>query len=159
MKQRKQQQQRRKRRERKRITSLHFDDLNVDDGECDAPFKQQQQQQPSKGQDESMHSGSPPPHHSLLLFTLVCRPQIRFFEQQRQEHKLGVVLVAISVLFICCHAPSVRYFTQPDGSLLAISVQRSAKVGAPGLVNFIAVVAYHFCLNLPAASQILVHRL
>ena len=109
MKQSRKQQQRRKRRERKRITSLHIDDLNVDDDESDAPFKQQQQ--PSK-QDE-LHSGStstqsPPPHHSLLLFTLVCRPQIRFFEQQRQEHKLGVVLVAISVLFICCHAPSVR---------------------------------------------------
>ena len=29
--------------------------------------------------------------------------------------------------------------------------QRSAKVGAPGLVNFITAVAYRFCLNLPAA--------
>ena len=30
-------------------------------------------------------------------------------------------------------------------------VQRSAKVGAPGLVNFITAVAYHFCPCLPAA--------
>ena len=30
-------------------------------------------------------------------------------------------------------------------------IQRSAKVDAPGLVNFIPAVAYHFCLNLPAA--------
>ena len=30
-------------------------------------------------------------------------------------------------------------------------VQRSAKVGAPGLVNFITAVAYHFCPSLPAA--------
>ena len=56
------------------------------------------------------HSGSHMQHHhssSSPLLQLVFRPQIRFFEQQRQEHKLGVVLVAISVLFICCHAPSV----------------------------------------------------
>ena len=31
------------------------------------------------------------------------------------------------------------------------TVQRSAKVGAPGLVNFITAVAYHFCPTLPAA--------
>ena len=30
------------------------------------------------------------------------------------------------------------------------SLQRSAKVGAPCLVNFITAVAYQFCLNLPA---------
>ena len=30
-------------------------------------------------------------------------------------------------------------------------VQRSAKVGAPGLVNFITALAYHFCPSLPAA--------
>ena len=30
-------------------------------------------------------------------------------------------------------------------------IQRLAKVGAPGLVNFITTVAYQFCLNLPAA--------
>ena len=30
-------------------------------------------------------------------------------------------------------------------------LQRWAKVGAPGLVNFITAVAYHFCSSLPAA--------
>ena len=30
-------------------------------------------------------------------------------------------------------------------------IQRSAKIGAPGLVNFITAVAYHFCPSLPAA--------
>ena len=30
-------------------------------------------------------------------------------------------------------------------------IQRSAKVDVPGLVNFIPAVAYHSCLNLPAA--------
>ena len=30
-------------------------------------------------------------------------------------------------------------------------LQRSAKVGAPGLVNIITAVAYHFCPSLPAA--------
>ena len=30
-------------------------------------------------------------------------------------------------------------------------IQRSAKVGAPGLLNFITVDAYHFCTSLPAA--------
>ena len=34
---------------------------------------------------------------------------------------------------------------------MSVSVQRSAKVGAPGLVNFIPAVAYHFCPRLPAA--------
>ena len=29
--------------------------------------------------------------------------------------------------------------------------RHSANVDAPGLVNFVAAVAYHFCLNLPAA--------
>ena len=33
--------------------------------------------------------------------------------------------------------------------LLLINVQGSAKVGAPGLVNFITTVAYHFCPNVP----------
>ena len=32
-----------------------------------------------------------------------------------------------------------------------ITIQRSAKVGAPGLVNFITALAYHFCPSLPAA--------
>ena len=40
-------------------------------------------------------------------------------------------------------APSLRAFCP--------SVQRSAEVGAPGLVNFITAVAYHFCPSLPAA--------
>ena len=30
------------------------------------------------------------------------------------------------------------------------ALQRSAKVDAPGLVNFVLGVAYHFCLSLPA---------
>ena len=30
------------------------------------------------------------------------------------------------------------------------AVQRSSKVGAPGLVSLITAVAYHFCLSLPA---------
>ena len=34
------------------------------------------------------------------------------------------------------------------------SLQRSAKVGAPGLVNFIYAVAYHICPSLPAASTL-----
>ena len=37
-----------------------------------------------------------------------------------------------------------------NATLLCI-IQRSAKVGAPGLVNFITAVAYQLCLNLPAA--------
>ena len=40
----------------------------------------------------------------------------------------------------------VRLWTQ-EYTLL----QRSAEVSATGLVNFDAAVAYHFCLNLPAA--------
>ena len=32
-----------------------------------------------------------------------------------------------------------------------MQVQRSDKVGAPGLVNFISAVANHFCPSLPAA--------
>ena len=35
--------------------------------------------------------------------------------------------------------------------LRARMLQRSANVGAPGLVNFITAVAYHFCPSLPAA--------
>ena len=31
-----------------------------------------------------------------------------------------------------------------------MSIQRAAKVGATGLVNFVPAVAYHFCLALPA---------
>ena len=31
------------------------------------------------------------------------------------------------------------------------NIQRSGKVSAPGLVNFITAVAYHFCPSLPAA--------
>ena len=36
-------------------------------------------------------------------------------------------------------------------SIGCMGVQRSAKVGAPGLVNFITAVAYHFCLSLTTA--------
>ena len=32
-----------------------------------------------------------------------------------------------------------------------VQIQRSAKVRAPGFVNFITAVAYHFCPSLPAA--------
>ena len=35
--------------------------------------------------------------------------------------------------------------------MLMKTVQRLAKVGAPGLVNFITAVAYHFCPSLPTA--------
>ena len=35
--------------------------------------------------------------------------------------------------------------------LKIIIVQTSAKVGTPGLMNFVPALAYHFCLNLPAA--------
>ena len=35
--------------------------------------------------------------------------------------------------------------------MVNVLVQRSAEVGAPGLVNFITAVAYHFCLSLAAA--------
>ena len=35
---------------------------------------------------------------------------------------------------------------------MELSLQRSAKVGAPGLVNFITAVAYDFCPSLTAAS-------
>ena len=38
-----------------------------------------------------------------------------------------------------------------NSQVLRANVQRSAKVGAPGLVNLIPALAYHFCLNLPAA--------
>ena len=38
-----------------------------------------------------------------------------------------------------------------DDCLQLTTVQRSAKVGDPGLVNFITAVAYHFCPSLPAA--------
>ena len=37
------------------------------------------------------------------------------------------------------------------GNFKASQVQRLAKVGAPGLVNFITAVAYHFSPSLPAA--------
>ena len=36
-------------------------------------------------------------------------------------------------------------------SLWHWDIQRSAKVNAPGLVNFITAIAYHFCLTWPAA--------
>ena len=36
-------------------------------------------------------------------------------------------------------------------AILEPLLQRSAKVGAPGLVNFINAVAYHICPSLPAA--------
>ena len=39
----------------------------------------------------------------------------------------------------------------PSVLLHCTIVQRSAKVGAPGLVNFVTVVAYHFFLSLAAA--------
>ena len=39
----------------------------------------------------------------------------------------------------------------PWVSYAECSLQRSAKVDAPGFVNFAPAVAYHFCLNLPAA--------
>ena len=43
------------------------------------------------------------------------------------------------------HMHTISNYRLPD------YVQRSAKVGAPGLVNFITAVAHHFCPSLPAA--------
>ena len=44
----------------------------------------------------------------------------------------------------------ISTFLRPE-SELASSLQRSANVGAPGLVTSITAVAYHFCPSLPAA--------
>ena len=41
---------------------------------------------------------------------------------------------------------------------LYVTLQRSAKVGEPGLVNFITAVAYHFCPACLQHSRNLVHR-
>ena len=38
-----------------------------------------------------------------------------------------------------------------DRCEMQLHIQRSAKVGAPGLGNFITAVAYHICPSLPAA--------
>ena len=84
------------------IKSLHVDDLLLND-ESDAQTRLPFGDKDPSTNGKQRHSG----HCYHPLLQLVFRPQIRFFEQQRQEHKLGVVLVAISVLFICCHAPSV----------------------------------------------------
>ena len=39
----------------------------------------------------------------------------------------------------------------PHMRMREVKVQRSAKVGAPDLLNFVPAVDYHFFLNLPAA--------
>ena len=49
-------------------------------------------------------------------------------------------------------------FDYVHASILTL-VQGLAKVGAPGLVNFISAVAYHFCPACSAHSRNLVHRL
>ena len=46
--------------------------------------------------------------------------------------------------------PSSASVRPPLGACVAY-LQRSAKVDAPGSVNFVPAVAYHFCLNLHAA--------
>ena len=43
-----------------------------------------------------------------------------------------------------------RQNERQGADLTIVTVQRSAKVCAPGLVNFIPAVGYHFCLNLTA---------
>ena len=54
------------------------------------------------------------------------------------------MLAADSESRACSHLQNI-----PLGCLAY--VQRLAKVGAPGLVNFTTAVAYHFCPSLPAA--------
>ena len=62
-------------------------------------------------------------------------------------------------LFSSSHSSAIcpRLTITNNSSVFAIrevpkaTVQRLAKVGAPGLVNLIADVAYHFCPSLPAA--------
>ena len=39
-----------------------------------------------------------------VYFQEVSDEQLRDLEKQRQEHKLGVLLVGISILFICCQS-------------------------------------------------------
>ena len=42
--------------------------------------------------------------HWYFNFQDVSEDQIKAFEKQRQEHKLGILLVAISILFIICQS-------------------------------------------------------
>ena len=41
---------------------------------------------------------------AFFQFQEVCEEQLRDLEKQRQEHKLGILLVGISVLFISCQS-------------------------------------------------------
>ena len=40
----------------------------------------------------------------IYSFQEVSEDQLRALEKQRQEHKLGILLVAISILFILCQS-------------------------------------------------------
>ena len=57
---------------------------------------------------------------------------------------------------VSSNAKTITNHAIPQGN---VGVQRSAKVGAPGLMNFIAAVAYHICPACLQQSRNLVHRL
>ena len=44
------------------------------------------------------------PFNFFLAFQEISEDQLRALEKQRQEHKLGILLVAISILFILCQS-------------------------------------------------------
>ena len=54
-----------------------------------------------------------------------------------------LLLEAVCIALICVRSKYHNFEVK--------TIERSAKVSAPGLVNLIPAVAYHFCLNLPAA--------
>ena len=45
--------------------------------------------------------------HQVIFQAEIPEDQLRFLEKQRQEHKLGVLLIAISILFILCQSVKI----------------------------------------------------
>ena len=53
---------------------------------------------------KKQHDFEPKNIYVVLYFQTDSEEEMKNFEKQRQEHKLGILLVSISVLFICCQS-------------------------------------------------------
>ena len=82
---------------------------------------------------------------AIWQFILIDMPQLRELLGSRQTRP--------DIAFVDTSEESIKQRHNSPGLMIKIfrPLQRSAKVGAPGLVNYIIVVAYHFCPSLAAA--------
>ena len=94
----------------------------------------------------------------ILYLRALLVPSVISLHGNRRSVNLQLLIPRARV-GISEHFHSKMFSNSMHLDLARKELQRSAKVGAPGLVNFTTALAYHFCPSLPAAIMQLEHCL